>query len=138
MSCLSIHPSVCMEQLSSHWTDFNETWYLSILCKYVKKLQVSLQADKINGYFMRRPLDIFYHISLISSPNGSYKRCRENQNTHFVFNNSFTNYAVYEIMWKTIVQPDRPQTTIRCVRIACWIPKATNTHSKYVILFASL
>ena len=25
---------------------------------------------------------------------------------------------------------------IRCVHIACWIPKATNTHSEYVILIA--
>ena len=26
--------------------------------------------------------------------------------------------------------------TIRRMRIACWIPKATNTHSEYVILIA--
>jgi hypothetical protein len=26
--------------------------------------------------------------------------------------------------------------TIWCMRIACWIPKATNTHSQYVILIA--
>jgi len=26
--------------------------------------------------------------------------------------------------------------TIRCMRIACWISKATNTHSEYVILTA--
>ena len=36
-------------------------------------------------------------------------------------------------MWKNIVQPGRPQTTICRMRIACWIPKATNTHSGYVI-----
>ena len=39
-------------------------------------------------------------------------------------------------MWKNIVQPDRSQKTIRCMRIECWIPKATNTHSEYVILIA--
>ena len=38
-------------------------------------------------------------------------------------------------MWKTIVEPDRPQVTIWRMRIACWIPKATNTHSEYVIFF---
>jgi len=37
-------------------------------------------------------------------------------------------------MWKNIVEPDSPQTTIRRMRIAGWIPKATNTHSKFVIL----
>jgi len=35
-------------------------------------------------------------------------------------------------MWENIVEPDRPQ--IR--RIACWIPKATHTHSEYEILIA--
>jgi len=32
-------------------------------------------------------------------------------------------------MWKNIVDPDRPQMTIWRKRIACWIPKATDTHS---------
>jgi len=37
--------------------------------------------------------------------NVSDKRCRENQNTHFVLNNfSFVNHAICEIMWKNIVQ----------------------------------
>jgi hypothetical protein len=48
----------------------------------------------------------------------------------------FENCAVYEIMWKNIVEPDRPQMTIWRMRIACWIPKATNTHLEYVILIA--
>jgi hypothetical protein len=35
-------------------------------------------------------------------------------------------------MWRNTVQPDRQQTTTRRMRIACWIPKAINTHSEYV------
>ena len=35
-----------------------------------------------------------------------------------------------------MVQSDRPLLTIWCMRIACWITKATNTHSQYVILIA--
>jgi len=31
--CLAVRPSVRMEQLGSHWTDFNEIWYLSIFLK---------------------------------------------------------------------------------------------------------
>jgi len=70
--------------------------------------------------------------------NVSDKVCRGNQNTHFVFSNFlfFENRAVYERMWKNIIEPDRPQMTIWRVRIAGWIPKATNTHSQYVILIA--
>jgi len=41
-------------------------------------------------------------------------------------------------MSKNIVQLERPQTTIKFMRMACSIPKATNTHSEYVILIAFL
>jgi len=34
------------------------------------------------------------------------------------------------------VETGRLQVTIWRIRIACWIPKATNTHSEYVILVA--
>ena len=34
------------------------------------------------------------------------------------------------------ILPDRPQMMIRPLRLACWISKATNTHSEYEILIA--
>jgi hypothetical protein len=37
---------------------------------------------------------------------------------------------------KKCVESDRPQKTIRLVRNACWIPKATDRHSEYVIRIA--
>jgi len=43
------------------------------------------------------------------------------------------NRACCETMWKNVVEPDRPQMIIRRMRIACWIPKATNTHSEHGI-----
>ena len=49
--------------------------------------------------------------------------------TFFFF---FGNRSTYEIMWKNIVQPDRPQMTIWRMCIACCIPKATDTQSEYV------
>jgi hypothetical protein len=39
-------------------------------------------------------------------------------------------------MWKNIVERGRPQMAIWRMRIACWIPKATNTHLQYVIFTA--
>ena len=48
----------------------------------------------------------------------------------------FENVSVHEIMWKIIVERGRPQMTMWRMRIACWIPKATNTHSQYVIIIA--
>jgi hypothetical protein len=35
----------------------------------------------------------------------------------------------YDIMWRNIVELGRSQMTIWRMRIACWIPKSTNTHS---------
>jgi len=43
------------------------------------------------------------------------------------------NRAVYEVMWKNIVQPEKPQMTVQRMPIAWRIPKATNTYSEYVI-----
>jgi len=55
-----------------------------------------------------------------------------------MFDNFFPpqNRTVYETMWKNIVDPGRQQMTIWRMRIACWITKATKTHSQCVILTA--
>ena len=56
---------------------------------------------------------------------------------HVIFSNFFfVNRTVYEIMCKNVIEPSRPQMTIRRVCIACWVPKATNTHSGRAILIA--
>jgi hypothetical protein len=33
-------------------------------------------------------------------------------------------------MWKNAIEPKKPQMTIWCMRIACWIAKATHTHTR--------
>jgi len=71
---------------------------------------------------------IIFRSVLLRMRNVSYKSCTENQNTHFVFRIFFFRKScVYEIMWKNIVEWGRPQMAIWRMRIACWIPKATNT-----------
>jgi len=42
--------------------------------------------------------------------------------------------TVREIMWKNTVELDRLQMKIWLIRIACWLPNATNTHLGYVII----
>ena len=39
-------------------------------------------------------------------------------------------------MEKNVVEQGRPQMTIWRMRIACWIPKSTNTHTGFVTLIA--
>jgi hypothetical protein len=65
--------------------------------------------------------------------NASDNSCTENRTTHFVFSTFFRKGG---IMCNNIVERGRPQMTIWYMRNACWIPKATNTHSEYVILIA--
>ena len=60
LSCPSALPSVCMEQLGSHWTDFDEILYFRFFQKSVDKIQVSLKSDKNNGYFTWRRFRIYW------------------------------------------------------------------------------
>jgi hypothetical protein len=44
--------------------------------------------------------------------NVSDKNYKENQNTHFMFNNFYENRAVYEVMLKNVVEPERFQMAV--------------------------
>jgi len=70
--------------------------------------------------------------------NVSDKICEENQETHLIFSNVFSeNRVFYEIMWKKMVEEDRTHDDIiRCLRIALWISKALEAHSEFLILIA--
>jgi hypothetical protein len=63
-----------MEQLVSHWTDFDETWYLSFFFKPVEKIQVALKSDKNNEHFTWKWFDIFDYMSLSFSYNEKCSR----------------------------------------------------------------
>jgi len=39
-------------------------------------------------------------------------------------------------MWENMVERGRAQMAVWRMRVACWIPKATGTHSEYVALIA--
>ena len=59
--------------------------------------------------------------------NVSNKRCRRNESAHFISSNFFfssENRAVFEIISKKVVEPERPQMTI-WRRVAYWISKTT-------------
>jgi hypothetical protein len=58
--------------------------------------------------------------------------------THVLFSKTFffENRDVYDIVWKNVVESRQAtdDNIIRLMRIARWVPKATNTRSEYVIL----
>ena len=96
-------------------TDFHEIWYRKIFKKSIDKVQVSIKSDKNTGYFTWWPKYIFYHISPISSEREIFQtKVVEKIKTHILCSVTFLfeNRAVYEIMWKNIVEPYRSQMTI--------------------------
>ena len=48
------------------------------------------------------------------------------------------NHVIYEIMWKDIVESDGPQMTLRRMRIACWITRATLRMGNTYCFFTSI
>jgi hypothetical protein len=68
----------------------------------------------------------------------SDKLCRQNQNTRFMFNISFRKSCR---LWDNLekygtARQDTDDNIIRRMRFACWITKATDTHSKCAIVIA--
>jgi hypothetical protein len=92
---VSVHPFISPhKKLGSLWKDFREILYLSIFENSIGKNQVSLKYYKNNMYStLHEDQYTFLVISLsvlLIMINVSDKSCVENQNTHFMFNNSFS------------------------------------------------
>jgi hypothetical protein len=135
--------SVSMEQLDSHWKDFYEIWFLSVFRKSVEKNHVSLRSDKNNGYFTWRRMHICDNILLSYFLEWEMLQTRvvEKIKTHilwsiFFFRKSCRLYHNVEKYGRAKQSTD--DNIIRRMRFACWITKATDTHSEYVILIAFL
>jgi len=122
-----------MEQLGSHRADFHEIWYTSTFRKSVEKVQVSLKSDKNNETYIHL---LSYLAQLFLEWETFQTKVVAKIKTHILCSIIFFNRAVYETMWKNVVEPGRPQMTIWRMRIAWCTPQATNTQSEYVILIA--
>ena len=68
---MSLRPSVCffslfvsVEQLDSHWMDFDEILYWSIFRNSVEQVKFLLKHDKNNMYFTWGRVYIYAHMSL--------------------------------------------------------------------------
>jgi hypothetical protein len=81
---------------------------------------------------------IIFRSVLLRIRNISDKSCRENQNTHFILNNFFRKSCR---LWDNSEKHDTARQTtddrrIHRMRFACFITKATDAHSEYVIFIA--
>ena len=124
--------SVRMEELGSHWMGFEDLIFE--FSKHCRKSQISRKSDRNNVYFTWRLFTFMASRWIrLRMRNVSDKSCRENRNTHFMFNSTFSkNRAVYEIMSTNMVEPERPQMTLQygaCALNAGW-SKTTRTHAQ--------
>jgi hypothetical protein len=87
-----------------------------------------LKSDKTALLENLSPFIIISRSFFLRMRNFCEKLCRENQNTHFMLNNVLPENHVenYSIA--------RQETGDSIIRFACLIPKATDTHTEYVIL----
>ena len=110
-------------------------------CVLFSKIQVSLKSDKNIVYFRCRSIQIYDRISLSSSQSEKYFRQNlQRKSKHSFCSKIFfspENHAICDIIWKNLAERGRPQIAVWRMRIACWIHKATNTHSGCVILITS-
>ena len=77
---------------------------------------------------------LIYHIQFFLEWDAFEKKAVQEMKTRVLYSVTFyfsKKRAVYEKMCKNTVERSRPQIIWR-MRTACWIPKATNTHSVYV------
>jgi hypothetical protein len=83
---MSVGPSVCIEHLVSHWSDFFEISYLSIFLKSVDKFKFNYYLSTITGtsYEDQYTYLIISRSALLRERNVSDKRFKENQNAHLV------------------------------------------------------
>ena len=141
-SCLPVPPSVWNNSAPTGriFMKFN-TWFY-FFRKSVKKIQVPLKADNNNEYFTCRPhIHFFLYLAQFFLEWETFQtKVVEKIKTHILCTVTFfsENHAVYGIMWKNMLQPDRSNMTIWRMRIAWCIPKAKITHSEYVIHTAFL
>jgi hypothetical protein len=134
-SCLSVHVCVCPFVLL-HGTrlplgGFSWNFIFEYFSKSEEKIQVSLKYDKNNGYFTPRSMCVHLWSYLAHFQRKVVGKIKK----HILCSVTFfspENRVVYEIMWKSTVEPDRPQMTIWRMRIACWIHTLRLCNTYYI------
>ena len=109
--------------------------------KSFEKIQVPLKSDKSNRHFTWRPIHIFkisrsFRLRMRNVSDKILGKIK----THIIYSTAFffENRTVYEIRWKNNVEQGKPQKTIWRMSVECWLPKATNTYTEYLILIVFL
>ena len=110
---MTVSPSVCPhEKLYSHWTNFQEIWYLKIFGKSADKTEVSVISDRNNGYFIW--VLISPQPDLLPDLAGRNRQCRWKQGSVHVLN--CKSFLVTEVERKHV----RRRASL--VAVPCFLP----------------
>ena len=123
-----------MERFCSHLMEFHKI-YEDFLKKNCQVNSISITISKQQeALFMQTNILVWSYLCQFFLEWKMLQTLVEKIETHiFVQKCCFLNHDAYEIMWKNDEGLDRPQMTIWHMCIACWIIKATDTCSLYVI-----
>jgi hypothetical protein len=108
---MSVCPSVRMEQIGCHWTDFSEIWWGVFFNYLSRNFKFHYTLTRITGTLHEDlcTFKIKYHWIILRMRNVSDKFVEKSKHSDFFLENR----AVREIIWKNTVQPDRPQVKLK-------------------------
>ena len=94
---LSVCQSVRIEQFGSSWTNLVKFFVCAFFENLSRKCNFHCNLTRITGTLHGDlyTLLIISRLVLLRMRNISNKCCRENQNTHFMFNNSFSKIVAF-------------------------------------------
>ena len=110
--------------------------------KNLKRTKVSLKSDKNDGYFyMKIYVYLWQYLTEFFSEWEMFQT-KVIQKIKIQTLSSWRflqkNCTVCEVMWKSVIQLERPQITIWSMCIACWIAKVTDTRLEYCCSMAAV
>jgi len=134
------HQSFCTGQLHSHLMDIHEIWHWRNFRKFVKPIKFSLNLTRMTGTIHEVQYKFFIYLAQFFLEREIFQtKVAEKIKTHVICSIIFFRHSCR--LWDNVEKCCKAgQATddniIRRMRIACWIPKATNKHSQCVILIA--
>ena len=127
--------SVCLPVLNDSAPTERRLMKFDILSRCRKSFEKILTTITCTLHEDQYTFTIISRSVLLRMKHVSYKRCRENQNTHFL-KNFFSKIVLFYVANHCRAGQDTDENMVRLMRCTCWIPKATNTYIDYVIFTA--
>jgi len=102
----------------------------------LRKFNFHENQTRLNGTLHEDQCTFFISLLFLLRMRNVFTTVVEKIETHFVFSNPPRKFCCLWDNVENIAEPGRPQMIIWDMCISCWITKATDTCSEYVILIA--